>query len=79
LTRRAQRQYDALDRPVRKRLNRDIEALAKDPRPPGSIRLAGGHGLLRIRVGDWRVIYEVHDDEVLVLVVELGHRREIYR
>jgi mRNA interferase RelE/StbE len=79
LTRQAQRQYDALDRPIRRRLDPVIEALGTDPRPPGSKLLVGTPGLRRVRMGDWRVIYTVKDTEVLVLVVAIGHRREIYR
>ena len=55
-----------------------IEALADDPRPPGSIQLAGGEGELRIRVGDYRVIYEIRDRELIVLVLRVGHRRQVY-
>jgi mRNA interferase RelE/StbE len=53
--------------------------LATEPRPPDRKALAGHHGELRIRVGDYRIVYEVHDDELLVLVTRLGHRREVYR
>lgn len=62
-----------------KRLKVAINALAEDPRPPGSIQLAGGDGELRIRVGDYRVIYEIHEQEVTVLVLRVGHRRQVYR
>ncbi|HIX00211.1 MAG TPA: type II toxin-antitoxin system RelE/ParE family toxin [Candidatus Nesterenkonia stercoripullorum] len=62
-----------------KRLKVAISALAEDPRPPGSIQLAGGDGELRIRVGDYRVIYEIHEQEVIVLVLRVGHRRQVYR
>ena len=41
--------------------------------------LTGGQGELRIRIGDWRVIYAVRDEEVLVLVIKIGHRRDVYR
>jgi len=41
--------------------------------------LAGGEGELRIRVGDWRVIYRVRDDELLILVIKIGHRSDVYR
>ena len=79
LTRRAQRQYDALDRPVRKRIDPVIEKLGHDPRPAGARALVGTPGLLRVRVGDWRVIYQVQEEQVLVLVLAVGHRREVYR
>lgn len=68
-----------LDRQAARRLLEGIGELANDPRPPGCTQLKGGEGELRIRVGDYRVIYEIHDDELVVLVLRLGHRREVYR
>ncbi|WP_098731282.1 type II toxin-antitoxin system RelE family toxin [Brevibacterium epidermidis] len=68
-----------LDRPTARRLAASIRALSEEPRPPGCLQLKGGSGELRIRVGDYRVIYEVIDDELIVLVLHLGHRREVYR
>ena len=56
-----------------------IVALANDPRPPGSIQLAGGDGERRIRIGDSRVIYDVHEHVLIVLVLRVRHRREAYR
>ena len=52
--------------------------LADNPFPPGAKQLVGRSGL-RIRVGDYRVVYEVNKAQLLVLVVQVGHRREIYR
>jgi len=54
-----------------------IALLAEDPRPPAARALKGRPGL-RVRVGDYRIIYAVHDDVLLVVVVMLGHRREVY-
>ncbi|MGC4933038.1 type II toxin-antitoxin system RelE family toxin [Gordonia sp. DT30] len=56
-----------------------IDSLASDPRPSGCIQLKGGGGEFRIRVGDYRIIYDIQDDELVVLVLRLGHRREVYR
>jgi mRNA interferase RelE/StbE len=56
-----------------------IRALGADPRPPGCKELAGDIAYYRIRVGDYRVLYEVRDREILVLVIKIGHRREVYR
>jgi mRNA interferase RelE/StbE len=67
-----------LDRPAQARLVAAIAALGVDPRPPGVKSLTGHPGLLRIRVGDYRVVYTVHDGELLVLVVHLGHRSDVY-
>ena len=75
----AQRDLTALDAPTRRRIAHRIEALATAPRPLGAEMLAGGEGELRIRVGDWRVIYRVRDDELLILVIKIGHRSDVYR
>lgn len=56
-----------------------IGKLAEEPRPPGCIQLKGGNGELRMRVGDYRVIYVLNDGELVVLVLRVGHRREVYR
>jgi mRNA interferase RelE/StbE len=74
-----EKQLAALDKPIRIRVAAAIDALANDPRPQGAIHLQGSHGVLRIRVGDYRIIYTVNDDELLVLVVDVGHRSRIYR
>lgn len=68
-----------LDRPAAHQLLDAIEGLASEPRPPGCIQLKGGGGELRIRVGDYRVIYDVQDDKLVVLVLRVGHRRDVYR
>ena len=49
-----------------------------DPRPPKAIQLVGGAGEWRVRTGDYRIIYEIHDDHLIILVLRVGHRREIY-
>ena len=67
-----------VDQRLRMRILRAVFKLANNPYPPGVKRLVGNSGL-RIRVGDYRVIYEVHDSRLLVLVIDVGHRREIYR
>ncbi|MGH8859730.1 MAG: type II toxin-antitoxin system RelE family toxin [Jatrophihabitantaceae bacterium] len=61
----------------RRRIQGAIALLAQDPRPPGARALQGRPGL-RVRVGDYRIIYTVEDDVLLVVVVRLGHRRDIY-
>lgn len=66
-----------LDPQVRRRIQGAIALLAHDPRPPGARALQGRPGL-RIRVGDYRIIYTVEDDVLLVVVVRLGHRRDVY-
>jgi mRNA interferase RelE/StbE len=66
-----------LDPQVRGRIQGAIALLAQDPRPPAARALQGRPGF-RVRIGDYRIIYTVADDVLLVVVVTLGHRREIY-
>ena len=68
-----------MDPPVRRRVRAAIDLLAATPRPPGATSLVGGDGEMRVRTGDYRIIYEVEDDVLRVLVLAVGHRREIYR
>lgn len=51
----------------------------REPRPPGAKKLIGGGGEWRVRTGDYRIIYDIDDGVLVVLVLAVGHRREIYR
>lgn len=75
----AARQLRKLDAPARRRIQAVVELLAQEPRPAGAKKLVGGDGEWRVRTGDYRVIYEVRDEVLLVLVLAVGHRRDIYR
>ena len=75
----ALRQVEKLSRPIRNRIAAKIEALRDDPFPAGCKKLAALTDAWRVRVGDYRVIYQVHHGILLVLVVTVGHRREVYR
>ena len=56
-----------------------IELLSVDPRPPGAKMLRGGeHGRWRVRVGDYRIVYAIEDNRLLVLILRVAHRREVY-
>ena len=66
-----------LDPPIARRVQGAIALLAQDPRPPAARALKGRPGL-RVRVGDYRIIYTVHYDVLLVIVVTLGHRSDVY-
>jgi mRNA interferase RelE/StbE len=78
ISRRAAKAVSSLDKALRRKILAAIEGLSGNPRPVGCKKLAGQEAW-RIRVGDYRVVYEIHDQTLLVLVVDIGHRREIYR
>lgn len=75
----AYRQFSKLPPEAKRRIAPHIDALADDPRPPGAASLTGPTELLRIRIGVYRVVYTIEDDKLLVLVVKIGHRRDVYR
>jgi mRNA interferase RelE/StbE len=78
---RAQRQFDNLPRDAQWQLRPMILALADDPRPapPLGIKLQSTRQTYRLRKGDWRVVYEIHEQEILILIVFVGNRRDAYR
>ncbi len=74
----ALRQLRKLDSQIARRIKSTTETLRTEPRPPGVKALTGQRGWLRIRVGDYRIVYEVRDSELVVLVIQIGHRSQIY-
>jgi mRNA interferase RelE/StbE len=73
----AVRALKRVDHQERDRIRGAIALLGQDPRPPGAKALQGRPGL-RVRVGNYRIVYTVQDDVLLVVVVTLGHRRDVY-
>jgi len=68
-----------LPRKDQRRIAEAIDGLALDPRPPGVKKLGGGGGAYRIRVGDYRIIYQVRDNVLVVVIVRLAHRKDVYQ
>ena len=75
----ARRELLKLPAKIRVRVTDAIRGLQANPRPTGCKKLAGNADYYRIRVGDYRVLYEIRDRVLLVLVIRVGHRREVYR
>jgi mRNA interferase RelE/StbE len=75
----AVRQLRKLDGSALRRVQAAIELLAEEPRPSGARKLVGGDGEWRVRTGGYRIVYEISDGVLLVLVVAVGHRREVYQ
>lgn len=75
----AARAFRKLPRDVQTRISPSVDALKENPRPPGSEKLKGSEDAYRIRVGDYRILYEVQDKELIVYIIEAGHRRAVYR
>jgi len=79
ITSRAEGELKRLDRPVKNRVVVAILALASDPRPPGCLKVRSAEGVWRVRVGDWRIGYEIDDSLQEVVVIRVGHRSEFYQ
>ena len=79
IARRASKAIAALPRRDQQRVRAAIDLLAETPRPPGCVAMKGEESTYRVRVGDFRILYEVRDSELVILVVRVGHRREVYR
>ena len=78
-TTKAHKQFRDLQKPIQKRLANRIDALANDPRPQGVTKLSTEESLYRVRAGDYRVIYQIQDKVLLVLIVGIGHRSDVYK
>ena len=75
----AERQFAKLSHQAREMIAAVLVALADNPRPPGCVKLAGAEDLWRIRVRQYRVIYQILDGELIVVVVKIGDRKDVYR
>ena len=75
----AERRIKTLDRPLQQRVTKRLAKLGDNPRPHGVDKLAGADDLYRVREGEYRIIYTIQDKELIVLVVKIGHRKEVYR
>ncbi len=71
----AVRQLRKLDRAARRRVQAASELLAAEPQPSGAKKPVGGNGEWRVRTGDYRIVFEIHDNVLLVLVIAVGHGR----
>ena len=78
-TRRVQREIDVIEKRDRLRIEGVIALLAENPRPPKATKLVGQRNRWRVRTGDYRILYEIDDGVLTVLVIRVAHRREVYR
>ena len=79
ISRTSQKVINRLDGDMHSRIIRKLETIEDNPRPVGIEKLAGPDNLYRVRVGDWRIVYAIQDRNLVVLVVKVAHRREVYR
>ena len=79
ILKKAVKDIQKLDPSVAQMIWRHIEALSENPRPPASKKLKGSQNLYRLRIRDWRVIYEINDSKKVVKVIHVFHRKDAYR
>jgi mRNA interferase RelE/StbE len=75
----ADRALSKLPEPVQRRIAVKLRALQENPRPPGAEKLQGGEELYRVRVGDYRIVYAIEDRRLVVWVVRIADRKDVYR
>jgi mRNA interferase RelE/StbE len=75
----ATREFRDLDRQLQRRITEKVMALCEDPFPPGRKKLKAQPDHFRIRVGDYRVVYRIDGKRVVIVIVRIGHRKEVYR
>ena len=79
IARRAIKSIAGLPHNQQRRIRAAIDLLAEEPRPPNCVALTGEESVYRVRVGDYRILYEVIDERLVIHVIRVGHRREVYR
>lgn len=75
----AYREFKKLNPDIQERIAQRIDSLARNPHPPNLEKLSGQRNRYRLRTGDYRIVYEIRDDRLIVLVVRIAHRREVFR
>ncbi len=76
---KAEKEFRKLPRPIQMALREKIDGLSSNPRGPNSNKLQGSYDLYRLRVGNYRVVYSIEDKKLVVLILRLGHRKDIYK
>ncbi|MBN1941918.1 MAG: type II toxin-antitoxin system RelE/ParE family toxin [Phycisphaerae bacterium] len=76
---KAEKALAQIPNPHRRRIAQAIDALARTPRPAGCTKLTGADNAYRIRVGDYRIVYEIVDKVLIVYIIRIAHRKDIYR
>jgi mRNA interferase RelE/StbE len=78
-TKSAAKTLVAIPRKDQKRIARKIESLAESPPTPAKTKMKGSNPFHRVRVGDYRIIYEIQNEILLILILKIGHRKDVYR
>lgn len=79
IPKRVEKEINKLETRVREKILLALKKLESNPRPPGVIKMVGYANTWRIKVESYRVVYEIHDSELVIHVIEVDHRRDVYR
>ncbi|MDE0699782.1 MAG: type II toxin-antitoxin system RelE/ParE family toxin [Acidimicrobiaceae bacterium] len=79
VARRAIKSIAGLPRKEQRRIQAAIDLLAEEPRPPNCVALSGEESVYRVRIGAYRILYEIIDTRLVIQVIRVGHRRDVYR
>lgn len=79
ITEKAFKQLSKLPKPIQKKISENIDALSDNPRPAQSKKLKGYDDLYRIRIADYRVVYEIVNQQVLITILRVAHRKDVYK
>lgn len=75
----AKRQIKNLEPKIQEKIVQHLREIGKNPRPSGTKKLSGTRDVYRLRIGDYRVVYQIRGDELIILILGVGHRQEIYK
>ena len=79
LKRSAAKTLKKIPKADRKRIANKIDSLAENPPNPETTKMKGNNPFHKVRIGDYRIVYEIQEDVLLILIVKIGHRKDIYR
>jgi mRNA interferase RelE/StbE len=79
IARSAEKDFNSIPSHFIQRISKQIDALAFEPRPRGSKKLKGESNLWRVRIGDYRIVYYIFEDTIMIKIVGISHRKDIYR
>lgn len=79
LTKSAAKELGSFPKAAQKRISKTIDSLSENPPDPAKTKMKGNNPFHRLRVGDYRIIYEIQDDILLILIVKMGHRKDVYK
>ncbi|MBE9092198.1 type II toxin-antitoxin system RelE/ParE family toxin [Microcystis aeruginosa LEGE 11464] len=75
----AAKEFKKLPSSIRQRVSDSLEKLQQDPRPSGVVKLKGEDKMYRLRVGDYRIVYTIEDNDKIIKVTRIGHRQDVYQ